>query len=143
MPVRAAYRGYRSFSYLEPGRDFRSFDLAKEVDRVEPSLVPLGESGEERVTSLVASSLMISLHEHVGVFPDRIDETPDYVREGRMATAFEGLAHSQWDAVFDNLLDGICCIHSRSGWKWTEVLHDLGMRLCDLAHRKKTAHLDA
>ena len=29
----------------------------------------------------------------------------------------------------------MCRIHSASGWKWTEVLHDLGMRLCDIAHQ--------
>jgi membrane dipeptidase len=37
--------------------------------------------------------------------------------------------------VFDNLLDGICTIESSSGWKWTEVLHDIGMRLYDIAHQ--------
>ena len=26
------------------------------------------------------------------------------------------------------------------GWKWTEVLHDLGMRLCDLAHQDFLIH---
>ena len=140
MPVRAAYSGYRSFSYLEPGRDFRTFDLAKEVGRVEPYVVQLDTTGEDRLAALVERIPMISLHEHVGVFPERIEETPAYVREGRMTTAFEGLAYSQWDAVFDNLMDGICCIHSRTGWKWTEVLHDLGMRLCDLAHQDFVVH---
>ena len=137
---RPTYRGYRSFSYLEAGRDYRAFGLAREVDRVPPALVPLDEAGEARAHRLATAHPMISLHEHVGVFPERIDETPDYVRAGRMATAFEGLAHSQWDAVVDNLLDGICMIHSSRGWKWTEVLHDLGMRLCDLAHQDFVVH---
>ncbi|NIQ53823.1 MAG: diguanylate cyclase, partial [Gammaproteobacteria bacterium] len=56
-----------------------------------------------------------------------IEETPDYVRAGRQATAFRGLAASWWDCVFDNLLDGICPIHCRTGWQWDDVLHDLGM----------------
>ena len=43
-------------------------------------------------------------------------------------------------SVLDNLLDGICCIHSSRGWKWSEVLHDLGMRLCDLAHQDFVVH---
>ncbi len=140
MTDRAAYHGYRSFSYLEPGPDFTPFELAKELERVEGYTVPLGEDDEERVAGLARDYPMISLHEHVGVFPARIEETPAYVREGRMATAFEGLAHGLWDAVFDNLLDGICCIHSRSGWKWSEVLHDLGMRLCDLGHQDFVVH---
>ena len=79
--------------------------------------------------------MLISLHEHLGAFPRDIHGTPDYVRDGRVFTPFEALARSDWDCVFDNLLDGICRIESRSGWKWTEVLHDLGMRLADLAHQ--------
>lgn len=126
---------YRSFSYLRPGIDFRAFELAPELDRVPPWMLPLDEAGERRAAELAPRIHAISLHEHLGVFPARIEETPEYVREGRMATAFEGLARTGWDAAFDNLLDGICRIESRSGWKWTEVLHDLGMRLCDIAHQ--------
>jgi membrane dipeptidase len=32
-------------------------------------------------------------------------------------------------------MDGICMIHSSAGWQWADVLHDLGMRLCDIAHQ--------
>ena len=38
-------------------------------------------------------------------------------------------------AVFDNVMDGTCCISSDGGWKWVDVLHDLGMRMSDLAHQ--------
>jgi membrane dipeptidase len=57
-----------------------------------------------------------------------------------MATAFLGLAAGHWDGVFDNLMDGIGTIHSGSGWQWDDVLHDLGMRLCDLAHQDFVIH---
>lgn len=126
---------YRSFSYLEPGRDYRAFTLAPELNRVPEELVPLDPKQEERARRLLENCVMISLHEHLGVFPADIRQSPEYTREGRMATAFQGLAHAHWDAVFDNLMDGILNIESKSGWKWTEVLHDLGMRLCDLAHQ--------
>jgi membrane dipeptidase len=132
--------GYSSFSYLEPGTDYRPFELAHQTARVDPYLLPLDDDEEARVRALAEQCLFISLHEHLGVFPDRIEETPEYVREGRMATAFEGLAASHWDCVFDNLMDGICTIHSRSGWQWDDVLHDLGMRLCDLAHQSFVTH---
>ena len=126
---------YRSFDYLEPGADYEDFELPDQLARVERYRVPLSEADEERAERLAEEHLMVSFHEHAGVFPEDIFQTPDYVRAGRMATAFEGLAASQWDAVFDNLLDGVCQIHSRSGWKWDDVLHDLGMRLCDLHHQ--------
>jgi membrane dipeptidase len=129
------YGGYRSFDYLRPGQDYRAFDLVPELDRVPPYRVELSAVEEARADRLAADALMISLHEHLGVFPARVEETPDYIREGRMATGFEALSRSLWDAAFDNLTDGLSQIESKSGWKWTEVLADLGMRLCDLAHQ--------
>ncbi len=126
---------YRSFDYLEPGIDYEAFELPDQLRRVEPYRVPLSDEEEERAERLADEHLMVSFHEHAGVFPEDIFLTPDYVRGGRMATAFEGLAASRWDAVFDNLLDGVCQIHSNSGWKWDDVLHDLGMRLCDRQHQ--------
>lgn len=127
--------GYRSFQYLEPGKDYRAFELAPQVERTVGEAVPLDEEQEERAEALSEELRMIAFHEHAGLFPADIGKTPEYIRQGRMATAFEGLAASRWDAVFDNLTDGICQIQSKSGWKWDEVLYDLGMRLCDLAHQ--------
>lgn len=132
---RKHHSGYRSFAYLEEGLDYKAIPMAPELDRVEPFRVPLDAAGEKRYQELLDDTVLISLHEHLGLFPEDITRTPEMVREGRQATAFQGLAHSHWDAVFDNLLDGICTMHSKGGWKWTEVLQDLGIRLCDLAHQ--------
>lgn len=140
MSLSKKYLGYSSFEYLERGSDYRAFDLVAEPHRIEPYLLPLSEEEEARVRELVTSSVMVSLHEHVGLFPSDIRETPAYVREGRMATAFVSLSHSYWDGVFDNLLDGIGAIHAHSPWHWEDVLHDLGMRLCDLAHQDFLIH---
>ncbi len=135
MGLDKRYDGYRSFSYLEPGVDYKVFELADELDRVPSTRVELTTEEEARVERLARDHPMVSMHEHLGLFPARIEETPEYVRHGRMHTAFRGLAASLWDCVFDNLMDGICRIHSLSGWQWDDVLHDLGMRLCDLAHQ--------
>ena len=140
MSLAKRYAGYTSFAYLDADTDYRAFELADELNRVEPYLVPLSPEEEARAKALVERCVLVSLHEHLGVFPARMEETPEYVRHGRMATAFRGLAASHWDCVFDNLMDGICTIHSRSGWQWDDVLHDLGMRLCDLAHQDFVIH---
>ncbi|MEO1052479.1 MAG: membrane dipeptidase [Bacteroidota bacterium] len=140
MSLTKNYKGYKSFQYLEAGKDYKSFKLAKEIERVPLHLVPLNEEQETRVKSIVSDNVMISMHEHLGTFPEDVHETPHYLREGRMATAFEGLSHSYWDAVFDNLMNGLCQIESKSGWKWGDVLHDLGMRLCDIAHQNFVIH---
>jgi membrane dipeptidase len=39
------------------------------------------------------------------------------------------------DCVFDAMMDGTAMITSRSGWKWEDVLFDMGMRLSDIAHQ--------
>lgn len=140
MSLKKNYDGYTSFSYLEAGADYKAFDLADQLERVPPFRVPLDEDDEARVERLADELVLVSMHEHAGVFPARIEETPEYVRHGRMATAFQGLAASYWDCVFDNLMDGICTIHSRSGWQWDDILHDLGMRLCDIAHQDFVIH---
>ena len=126
---------YRSYGYLEPHRDYRVFDLAPEVDRVPPYPLRLDREQAERARRLVAESVVISLHDHPSVYPLRIEEVRDYNRAGRQVTGFEGLARSGMTAVIDNFMDGACCITSPMGWKWQDVLHDLGMRFCDLAHQ--------
>ncbi len=140
MSLTKSYNGYRSFEYLEKGKDYQDFELADQLRRVASYLVPLTTEQEIRVEQIVRDNIMISMHEHLGVFPKDVYETPEYLRNGRMATGFLGLAHSHWDAVFDNLMNGLCRIHSKSGWKWSEVLHDLGMRLCDIAHQDFIIH---
>lgn len=130
---------YRSFDFLDDS-DYQRFELAAELDRVAPHVVTLEDDQEARFQSLIRDHVLISMHEHLGVFPAVIEQTPDWIRNGRVATAFEGLAAAHWDAVFDNLLDGVCTIESQGGWKWTEIIHDLGMRLCDIAHQDFVIH---
>ncbi len=140
MSLTKNYDKYRSFQYLEADKDYTAFKLASDTNRVPAYLIPLDEAQEQKVRQLLQDNIYISMHEHLGIFPDNVFETPHYIREGRMFTGFEGLAGSHWDAVFDNLMNGLCQIHSKSGWKWSEVLHDLGMRLCDIAHQDFIIH---
>ncbi|MEV8639169.1 membrane dipeptidase [Streptosporangium sp. NPDC051023] len=130
------YTGYRSYEYLEPGVDYRAFDLAPELGRVPAySGLSLDSGQRERVQRLLTDGVVISLHDHPSVFPEEIRQTVDYNRTARHHTGFEGLARSGMTAVFDNLMDGTCCITSQAGWKWTDVVADIGMRLSDIAHQ--------
>ena len=135
MEIKNGYKGYKSYQYLEPGIDYKNFKLAKEIDRVKPYLVPLTAEQEKRFEEIVKNYVIISLHEHPTIMTEDISELMAYEREGREFTAFEGLAHSCLDAIFDNLMDGSCVINSKAGWKWNDVLHDMGIRSCDIAHQ--------
>ena len=135
MSIKKAYKGYKAYQYLERDKDYRYFKLAKEINRVEPYLLPLTSEQQNRVQNIINDKVVISLHEHPIITPEDINELMDYEREGREFTAFEGLANSCLDAVFDNMMDGTCIITSKAGWKWTDVIHDIGMRSCDMAHQ--------
>src|SRR3989304_2921266 len=108
MVIGKQHSGYRSFQYLRPGVDYRSFPTAAEIDRVPPFVVRLSPEKEKRAEKIAHESVMISLHDHLGTFPDPVSDTPAYVREGRMATAFEGLPPPPWGCVFANKRGGIC-----------------------------------
>jgi len=79
--------------------------------------------------------MVISLHEHPVMFPADITETRSYHRTARVHTGYAGLAASGMNVVFDNLMDGTACVTSNAGWKWDDVVYDIGMRLSDVAHQ--------
>lgn len=131
----ARYSGYTSYSYLEAGRDYRQFTLAREVDRVPSSRVAVGDEQERHIQDLFAKNVIISLHEHPTLVPEDVSQIFEYRREHRDVTAYAGLSRSGLDAVFDNLNDGTALITSKNGWKWDDIIFDLGMRCCDIAHQ--------
>jgi membrane dipeptidase len=131
------YTGYTAYSYLEEGVDFPARTWAKQVGRVPPYQgLELSAAQEERTRRLLTGEIVISLHDHPQVFPEDLKgELREHIRAGREPTGYEGLARSGMTAVFDNCMDGTCCISSDAGWKYTDVLFDLGMRMSDLAHQ--------
>jgi len=132
---RLLHGGYRSFQYLRPGVDYREFELAAEIGRVPSMRVEISAADEQRVQRVLAENVVISLHDHVTVATADVAEMSEYRRHGREWTAYEGLSVSGLDAVFDALMGGTATITSRAGWKWDDVVYDLGMRLCDIAHQ--------
>jgi membrane dipeptidase len=141
LPPRAPsrYSGYRSWGYLTPGADFRQHELISQRNRVEEYTVPLDDAQRARLTRLFDEGLVISLHDHVTVFPSETAEIPDYIRSGRVETAFDGLRMSGMDVVFDNLAGPTGCITSAHGWKWSDTVVDIGLRLADLAKQDYVA----
>lgn len=135
MGTHKHYAGYRSYQYLDAESDYKAFRLAKQVGRVPSARVALSSGQEQRAQDLLARHVAISMHDHPVVVPEDVTEIFEQKRLGRDFSGFEGLAASGLDAVFDNLMNGLCTITSHAGWKWSDIIHDLGMRLCDLAHQ--------
>ena len=135
MGTHKHYAGYLSYQYLDAESDYKAFRLAKQVGRVPSARVALSPDQEQRVQDLLARYVAVSMHDHPVVVPEDVSEIFEQKRLGRDVSGFEGLAASGLDAVFDNLMNGLCTITSQAGWKWSDIIHDLGMRLCDLAHQ--------
>ncbi|SDT67708.1 dipeptidase [Jiangella sp. DSM 45060] len=129
------YTGYTSFSYLEEGRDYEAFALAPELGRVPAYELGLDDEQEERTRRLVQDNIIISLHDHPQVFPADMNEVRSYIRTGRERTGYLGLSQSGMTAVFDNMMDGTACVTSKSGWKFDDIVYDIGMRTSDIAHQ--------
>lgn len=132
---RKNYNGYQSYQYLEAGVDYKPFKLAAQIGRVPAYTYPVTPAEEARIQRLMEENIVISLHEHCFVCPENLEEIWEFRRWGRDWTGYEGLAISGMDAVFDNMMDGTAFITSRAGWKWDDVLTDLGLRLSDIAHQ--------
>jgi len=129
------YNGYKSFQYLDPGVDYYPFELALETTRVPAYVVPVSEAQEALVQQILDEDMIVSLHEHTSVMVDDATESDEYARGGRERTGFEGLSGSGLDVVFENYMDGTATITSNAGWKWTDVIHDLGIRYSDFDHQ--------
>ncbi|MFB6187164.1 MAG: dipeptidase [Halobacteriaceae archaeon] len=128
------FDGYRPYDYLQPGVDYRSFELSKKYAGFDSHVIELAPDDQDRVDFLTDDHV-ISLHDHAFRFPADIQkDILDYVREGRIHTAYEYLAETPLDAVFDMQLNGLSSVHSLNGWKWDDIVHEISMRACDLAH---------
>ena len=133
--MKKAYRGYRSFEYLEEGTDYRKFALAAETDRVPSSTYPLSDAEERRVAAIFEHDPIVSMHDHTAILPEDMSEVFDQRRQGRDWTGYAGLAASDVDVFFENFMDGTALITSTRGWKWDDIVFDLGMRFSDIAHQ--------
>ena len=100
MEPKKRWDGYRSFDYLEPGRDYEPFELEPQIGRVEPFVYPLPPADEGRAGRLLHGLICISLHDHCGITPKDMGQNEAYVRAGRESYGYEGLAASGLDAVF-------------------------------------------
>jgi len=138
MGGKKKYSGYKAYQYLHPSIDYVQIKLRDEVVKEWSYTLPLSKTEEERYQDIMEKNVVIDLHEHPVAFPE--DVLAERRNEGRQFMAYEALSKSGLDCVFDNLMDGLSDITSKHGWKWTDVIHDLGMRLCDISHQDFVIH---
>jgi membrane dipeptidase len=134
------YEGYKAFQYLEPGIDYKEFKLRNAIITEWWEPVPLSKTETERFDELIEKSIVIDLHAHADIGPEDTQDIRAMDHEGRNFLAYEALAKSGLDCVFDNMMNGSCFIYTKHGWDWNGTIHDLGLRLCDIAHQDFLIH---
>jgi membrane dipeptidase len=134
------YYGYEPYEFLTPGLDYKYFKLRNAVVDEWWEPVPLSKVEEERFENIIKDSIVIDLHAHPDLGPMEMAESRSMKSEGRSFLAYEALSRSGLDCVFDNLLDGSNYINTKHGWDWIGTIHDLGMKLCDIAHQEFVVH---
>ena len=127
------YSGYTAYQFLKKGIDYEDIRLRAALKEDWAFSVPLSTTEEERFEEFMEKNIVVDLHEHPSLQPE--DMSKEYRNEGREALAYEALSVSGLDAVFDNMMDGYGSITSKHGNHWTDVIQNLGMRLCDIAHQ--------
>ncbi len=133
---KAGYKPYSAYQYLERGVDFPDIEWSQ-WDWAGRHVIELDEAEEARYERIIAENPVVAVHEHVDFCPVDLEPNAFYdsQRQGRDVCGYEPLSYSNLDCVFDNMMDGTCIISSMAGWKSIDIIHDLGMRLCDLAHQ--------
>jgi membrane dipeptidase len=134
------YSGYEAYQYLEPERDYRYFKLRDAIKKEWEYLVPLSKKEEEKIEDFFEKNIIISIHDHPNICPENITQEYEYSSEGRAFMAYEALSFSGLDCVLDGMLNGKARINTKNGWDWLSTIHDLGMRLCDIAHQDFVIH---
>jgi membrane dipeptidase len=134
------YSGYRAYQYLEPDLDYRAFKLRRAEKEEWKYRVPLSKGEEERFERFLEKNIIVDLHEHPVLFTEDISLGLELYPEGKQFMAYKALSRSGIDCVFDNLMDGRLIINTKNGWDWMGTIHDLGMRLCDIAHQDFVTH---
>jgi membrane dipeptidase len=132
------YSGYKAYSYLEPEKDYEAIEYRDPTPKEWAYTYPLSKEEDARFKGFMEKNVIVDLHEHPVLSPK--DMTREYNNQGRERLAYDALARSGIDAVFDNMMDGSCYITSKHGGKWTDVIQNLGMRLCDLSHQDYVIH---
>lgn len=132
------YSGYKAYSYLEPEKDYEKIEYREPLVKEWVYTYPLSKEEEIRFKEFMDKNVVIDLHEHPVLSPKNMAQ--DYNNQGREVLAYDALAISGIDAVFDNMMDGGCAITSKHGNHWTDVVQNLGMRLCDLRQQGFAIH---
>ena len=138
MGGKKKYSGYKPYSFLEPEKDYEVIEYREPIVKEWAYKYPLSQNEETRFSEFMEKNIIVDLHEHPVLSAKNLMQ--DHNNQGREWLAYDALAISGIDCVFDNQMDGGCAITSKHGNHWTDVIQNLGMRLVDIRHQDFAIH---
>lgn len=110
--------------------------LAKQVDRVPSMSVPLDGEQELRFQRLMDGLVMIDIHQHPMVAPEKIDHLTEYLRGGEYSWGYQAVKHGGWTAVTTaNMFRGLINTPELSFVRFQDVLSEVGLMLADVSRQ--------
>ncbi len=95
--------------------------------------VPLDQEGEQRFRRLIESVVMIDLHEHPVVLPERLGDFREYLANGRYRWGYEAVRHGGWAAVCTaNGFRGAARAPEMSFTAFADLVDEIGMMLAGM-----------
>ena len=108
--------------------------LAREIDRVPSSVVPLDAQQERRFQRLIEQIVMVDVHEHPMVLPEDMEQLPDYLRTNDYRWGYQAVKQGGWTAVATaNFFRGLANTPDLSMVESEDVLQEVGLMLSDLS----------
>lgn len=108
--------------------------LAREIDRVSSSVVPLDAQQERRFQRLIEQIVMVDVHEHPMVLPEDMEQLPDYLRTNDYRWGYQAVKQGGWTAVATaNFFRGLANTPDLSMVEFEDVLQEVGLMLSDLS----------
>ncbi len=111
--------------------------LARELDRVPSSQVPLDASQEIRFRTLVEDSTMIDVHQHPMILPEDVSRLTEYLRGNIYGWGYEAVRQGGWSAVTTaNMFRCLVNNPDMSFAEFDDILTEVGLMLSDMERRE-------
>ena len=111
--------------------------LAKELDRVPSSRVPLDRQQESRYRRLAEEAIMVDVHQHPMTLPEDMGRLTEYLRANRYAWSYAAVKQGGWTAVTTaNMFRGLINNPDMSFVEFDDVLTEVGLMLADVGRQE-------
>ncbi len=115
----------------------RGIPLARELDRVPSSRVPLDRDQELRYQRLAEEAPMVDVHQHPMTMPEDIGRLTEYLRSNSYAWGYAAVKQGGWTAVATaNMFRGLINHPDMSFVEFDDVLTEVGLMLADVGRQE-------